>query len=64
MLFLGGAAAARGCSREEPVSGGAPATRGCSSEGGRRLFLGELPLRGAAGRNLFLGGCRCAGLLD
>ena len=34
---------------EETLSdGGAPAARGCSIEGGRRLFLGELPLRGAA----------------
>ena len=30
------------------VSGGAPAARGCKIEGGRELFLGELPLRGAA----------------
>ena len=34
--------------REEAVSRGAPAARGCSMEGGRKLFLGELPLRGAA----------------
>ena len=35
---------------------GAPAARGCSIEGGRMLFLGPgLPLRGAAGRNPFLG---------
>ena len=36
--------------------GGALAARGCSIEGrGRRLFLGKLPLRGAAGSSLFLG---------
>ena len=34
--------------REEATSGGAPAARGCSIERGRRLLLGELPLRGAA----------------
>ena len=40
-LFYGGG--------EEAASGGAPAARGyCSIEGERRLFLGELPLRGAA----------------
>ena len=33
---------------EEAASGGSPAARGCSIEGGRKLFLGELPLRGAA----------------
>ena len=34
---------------EEAAFGGPPAARGCSIEaGGRRLFLGELPLRGAA----------------
>ena len=32
---------------QEAASGGAPAARGCSIEGGRRLLLGELPLRGA-----------------
>ena len=31
------------------ASGGSPAARGWSIEGGRKLFLGELPLRGAAG---------------
>ena len=45
--------------KEEPVSGGAPAARGCSIEGRRSLFIGELPLRGAArfkeGRACFLG---------
>ena len=35
--------------------GGAPAARSCPIEGGRSLFLGELPLRGAVGRSLFLG---------
>ena len=40
----------------DALSGGAPAARGCSIEAGRMLFLGPgLPLRGAAGRNLFLG---------
>ena len=55
--------------KEEAAFGGAPAARGCPLEqGGRSLFLGELPLRGAAG--LQTGGCcswgssRCAGLLD
>ena len=47
---------------------GAAAARGCSIEGGRSLFLGELPLRGAAqlreGEGSFWGSCRCAGLLD
>ena len=28
--------------------GGAPAARSCPIEGGRSLFLGELPMRGAA----------------
>ena len=36
--------------RKEAASGGAPAARGCSMEGGRRLLLGELPLRGATAR--------------
>ena len=55
--------------KEEAALGGAPAARGCLLEqGGRRLFLGELPLRGAAGIQR-RGGCswgssRCAGLLD
>ena len=31
------------------ASGGSPAARGCSIEGGRKLFLGELPLRRADG---------------
>ena len=49
-------------------SGGAPAARSCSiNKGGRRLFLGELPLRGAArlkeGEGSFWGSSRCAGLL-
>ena len=43
-------------------------SRGCSVEGGRRLFLGELPLRGAARwreeGGSFLGSSRCAGLLN
>ena len=30
---------------KEAASGGAPAARGCLMEGGRRLLLGELPLR-------------------
>ena len=34
--------------RDKAVSGGAAAARGCSIEGGGTLFLGELPLRGAA----------------
>ena len=34
--------------REEAVSGEAPTARGCSMEGGRRLSLRKLPLRGAA----------------
>ena len=43
---------------EEAASGGAPAARGyCSIEGGRRLFLGELPLRGAARLREAGGGC-------
>ena len=54
--------------KEEPVSGGAPAARGCSIEERRRLFLGNLPLRGAAllmeGGACFWGSSRCAGLLD
>ena len=55
--------------KEEAALGGAPAARGCPLEqGGKRLFLGELPLRGAAGIQR-RGGCswgssRCAGLLD
>ena len=61
---------------EEAASGGAhpggahPAARGCSIEGGRRLLLGELPLRGAARlrgvrKEAVLGGSsRCAGLLN
>ena len=53
---------------EEALSGGASAARGCSMERRRRLFLGELPLRGAArwrgGGGSFRGSCRCAGLLD
>ena len=56
-----------GRGKEEHVSGGAPAARGCSVDGGRRLFLGELPLRGAAGLMeegaCFWGSSRCAGLL-
>ena len=61
---------------EEAASGGAPAARGCSMEGEKRLFLGELPLRGAARwrggggeeaasgeKHAFLGSCRCAGLM-
>ena len=35
--------------RKKPVSGRAPAARGCLIEGEKRLCLGELPLRGAAG---------------
>ena len=54
--------------REEALSGGAAAARGCSIEGLRRLFLGELSLRGAArlreGGGSFWWSCRCAGLLD
>ena len=54
--------------REEAVSGEAPAARGCSIDGEKRLFLGELPLRGAAvlmeRRGCFWGSSRCAGLLD
>ena len=43
--------------REEAApSGGAPAARGCSTERGRRLILGEIPLRGAA-RQREGGGC-------
>ena len=34
--------------RKKPVSGRAPAVRGCRIDGKKRLFLGELPLRGAA----------------
>ena len=34
--------------REEALSGGALAARGCSIGEGRKLFLGEIPLRGAA----------------
>ena len=61
---------------EEAASGGAhpggahPAARGCSIEGGRRLLLGDLPLRGAARlrgdrKEAVLGGSsRCAGLLN
>ena len=53
---------------EEAASGEAPAALGCSIEGGRRLFLGGLPLRWAArlreGGVCFWGGSRCAGLLD
>ena len=42
--------------------------RGCWITGMRRLLLGELPIRGAAGLQTW-GGCywgssRCAGLLD
>ena len=45
--------------RKKPVSGGAPAARGCRIDREKRLFLGELPLHGAAGlmeggRSLFL----------
>ena len=45
--------------REKLVSGEAPAARGCSMAGGKSLFLGKLPLRGAeglmeGGRSLFL----------
>ena len=52
---------------EEDVSEGAPTARGCSVDGGRRLLLGDLPLRGAD-RRKDGGGCfweifRCAGLL-
>ena len=32
---------------EEAALGGSPAARGCSVDGGRRLLLGDLPLRGA-----------------
>ena len=50
------------------VLGGAPAARGCSMEGGRRLLLGDLPLRGAAPLRgeggCFWGTSRCAGLLN
>ena len=57
-----------GGGEEEALSGGAAAARGCSVEGRRRLFLGELPLRGAVrwrgGGGSFRGSCRCAGLLD
>ena len=71
-----GSRAARDCSierkrEEEAASGGASAAQGCSIQRGKRsLFLGELPLRGAArlrGRRIydFLGaGSRCTGLLD
>ena len=54
--------------REESISGGAPTARGCSREGGRKLFLRELPLRVAAGLReggvYFWGSSLCAGLLD
>ena len=57
-----------GRGKEEHVSGGAPAAQGCWIDGGRSLFLGELPLRGAArlmeGGGYFWGSSRCAGLLD
>ena len=33
--------------RREALSGEAPTARDCSIEGGRMLFLGGLPLRGA-----------------
>ena len=33
---------------KEAALGGAPSAQGCPIEGGRSLFLGELPLRGAA----------------
>ena len=36
-------------SKEEAAFGGAPAARGCWITDRRRLLLGELPLRGAAG---------------
>ena len=49
---------------EEALSGGAAATRGCSIKRGRKLFLVELPLRGAArlgeGGSSFWGSCRYA----
>ena len=47
MLFVGELPLLDG-GREEGVSGEAPAARGCSMEGGRRLSLRKLPLRGAA----------------
>ena len=54
--------------RSGAVLGGAPAARGCSMEGGRRLLLGDLPLRGAAPLRgeggCFWGTSRCAGLLN
>ena len=53
--------------REGALSGGAAAARGCSIEGGSKLFLGGLPLRGAAqleGGSSFWRSCCCAGLLD
>ena len=55
--------------KKDAASGGSPAARGCSIRDERkRLLLGELPLRGAAGlqkeRCGFWGISRCAGLLD
>ena len=41
---------------EEAASGRSSAARGCSVDGGRRLVLGDLPLRGAA-RYRDGGGC-------
>ena len=53
-------AAARGCPDEgvggETVAEEAPAARGCLIEQLRRLCLGELPLRGAAGLRGWGGG--------
>ena len=34
--------------RDDALSGEAPDARGCSMEGGMMLFLGKLPMRGAA----------------
>ena len=52
--------------RKKPVSGGA--LRGCRIDREKRLFLGELPLRGAArwreGEACFWGSSRCTGLQD
>ena len=54
------------CWREGDLSGVAPAARGCTIEGGRRLYLGRLPLHGASGlmegRGSFWGCSHCAGL--